>query len=924
LSEHDVIDEFLSAMREHGLETDDRIIADGTLHRFHVIGDKSGSQNGWYVLHAHDERPAGSFGCNKKFGNDAKFSWSAENKREFTPEEKRAWARKMEQARRDRERRETEARAAAAELASQIWEASEPATDHPYLTRKGVKSHGLRVGVWTVTNPETQEVTVISKNALLIPIKSGRTEIHSLQAIFPNDKNRLKRDRDFLKNGAKRGLFFTIGAALVDNTILIVEGYATGATLHESTGHLTVVAFDAGNLLHVAETFRKRLPDAKIVICADNDQWTERPVKNPGVTRAMEAANAADCIVAIPQFNDLSTKPTDFNDLAALEGHEAVKSIIDKALSIERVAGILSPPALASLDSKTDHPVDQGGKQASLNLSSLEKQGRFTVLGYDHGHYFIFHFGKSQILTYTKSDFTDNGLIELANINFWDEHFPTDKGIDRKAAFDWFVTVAHSRGIYDIDRIRGRGAWLDEGRNVYHHGGYLTVDTETVPVTELRSRYVYELKKSLPDPAPEALSDEDGRRILDVAKMFRWTKPASAALLAGWTFLAPICGALRWRPHLWITGSAGCGKSTALIQYANALIGESGIFAQGNSTEAGIRQELQADAIPVLYDEGEQNEEADKKRVQQILSLIRQASTESQARTLKGTPGGHALRFHIRSMFCLASIQVGIRHQADVDRLTILTLRRAGETAEAQKEWEALDDALHVTIRRDTTVSARMLRRAIELLPTIQQNIKIFGEVAAERFGRQREGDQYGTLLAGAWSLVSTSVATKADAERLIDSYDWSEHREKSDSDESMLALAALSEAHIRMPGGVTVTVYELVCAACEVGTASNHINKETADSILLRYGMRVRDGYIVLSNSSNELKRLMQGTTFEADLRGMLLRIHGADRNDNVAMKFNGVAAKCIRIPVGPMIDGEITKDQQVSARSDALWQDD
>jgi nucleoid-associated protein YgaU len=32
-------------------------------------------------------------------------------------------------------------------------------------------------------------------------------------------------------------------------------------------------------------------------------------------------------------------------------------------------------------------------------------------------------------------------------------------------------------------------------------------------------------------------------------------------LLAGWIALAPICGAMRWRPHLWLTAAAGAGKA---------------------------------------------------------------------------------------------------------------------------------------------------------------------------------------------------------------------------------------------------------------------------------------------------------------------------------------------------------------------------
>ncbi len=94
--------------------------------------------------------------------------------------------------------------------------------------------------------------------------------------------------------------------------------------------------------------------------------------------------------------------------------------------------------------------------------------------------------------------------------------------------------------------------------------------------------------------------------------------------------------------------------------FVHHLLGRLDLFAQGNSTEAGIRQTLNADARPVLFDESESNEENDARRIQAVLSLIRQSSTESEAQTFKGSASGEAMAFHIRSMFCLASIQVAL------------------------------------------------------------------------------------------------------------------------------------------------------------------------------------------------------------------------------------------------------------------------
>jgi putative DNA primase/helicase len=201
---------------------------------------------------------------------------------------------------------------------------------------------------------------------------------------------------------------------------------------------------------------------------------------------------------------------------------------------------------------------------------------------------------------------------------------------------------------------------------------------------------------------------------------------------------------------------------------------------------------------------------------------------------------------------------------------------------------------------------ARLLRRAIDLLPVTLENIRVFCHAAAKHFGTQRDGDQNGTLLAGAWSLISTRKATHEEAMEMIGRYDWSEHRDNSDTDEGSRALEALMEAHVRMRGGGEVTVYELVCAAFGEPTDITDLNQKTADALLQRYGMKVRGDRLLLSNTSNELRRLMASTPFGADYRGILLRLDGADRNDNKPSKFNGVQAKCISLPIGPIVSDE------------------
>lgn len=866
----------------------------------------------------------------------AGFKFNRGHQAKRSPDERRKFEAEREARRAADAAEAAQAQAVAAARAQAIWDAAGPApADHPYLVRKRIQPHGAR---WTAewvkewTSPETGEIRSIRHaNALLIPIWSAPGKLASLQAIVPgktigrkprDGERDERRDKDYLAGGAKLGCYFLFGRIKPDTAVVIIcEGFATGASLHEATSMPVMVAFDAGNLEPVAAALRAKLPAGRIVIAADNDQYhAPRGGKpyNPGVEAATKAAEAAKGVLAVPQFESRDGEPKDFNDLACEQGSGAVRETIQAALNPPAPAAPDAPPweGQSELPTVAPPPADGGGGDEDDEAAAAPANNReFAVMGYDKDKTYVFVHRKRQLMEVGNGTMGGIGLLQLAPLQWWEMHFPGDKGkVDNMAAANFLIQTGQQRGIFDPDFIRGRGAWSDEGRIVFHHGSHLSVDGVATDITAIQSRYIYELKRSMPGPDDAELTSDEGEYLLDLAGKFRWATPGSAALMAGWAALAPVCGALPWRPHIWITAQAGGGKSTALNKYVHWLLGGVDVFVDGSkSTEPGIRQKLHCDARPVLIDEAESNEEGDAKRMQNILALIRQASTESGAQTYKGTASGEALTFNVRSMFCLASIQVALKQKADIDRLTVLNLRSPtdAEKERAGEEWRVLRQALD-KLHQDDGLPSRLLRRSLNMLPITLKNIRVFTDAAADRFGRQRDGDQIGTMLAGAWSLISTEVASRDEALELIDRYDWTEHREMSDSDESHKALTALMEAHIRIDRGIEVTVFELVMAAVGKSQDGLDMRSEMANSFLQRYGLKVHGDMLQVSNTSVELKRLMSGTGFEADLRGALLRVPGATKGElgkdgrPKSVKFNGVSSKVVALPLKPIV-GEV-----------------
>lgn len=269
----------MTQLHDAGLEVEHLEI--GKLVRCKADGDKGGKRSGWYVVHefrldSGETVLVGRYGNWKRYGDRA--LEVVFDRPKLTAEERRQFKQQAEAARQKAADEKAERAREAAERAVRIWAGLPDSGSSPYLQRKKVKAYGLR----------------FSRGSIVVPVRRVDGGLVGLQFIAADGSKK------FLTGTAKRGAFHLIGNPSNGELLAVAEGYATAASVHEATGWPVAVAFDAGNLLPVAQAFRSRWPDARLVFCADNDAETEG---NPGVTKAKTAAAELGGVVAVPDFS---------------------------------------------------------------------------------------------------------------------------------------------------------------------------------------------------------------------------------------------------------------------------------------------------------------------------------------------------------------------------------------------------------------------------------------------------------------------------------------------------------------------------------------------------------------------------------------------------------------------------------------------
>ncbi|WP_414902476.1 hypothetical protein ACMT1E_04400 [Sphingomonas flavalba] len=334
-------------------------------------------------------------------------------------------------------------------------------------------------------------------------------------------------------------------------------------------------------------------------------------------------------------------------------------------------------------------------------------------------------------------------------------------GFNQKEVQRAMIIACAKRGLFDpIGRERGRGAHRgDDGEIVLHCGSGMLVGGKPGVRGRKRpqpswhrpgllGRYVYPNLPALEKPAdaaaPAALVDE----LLDRLETWRWKNGAiDAYLMLCWLGAASLGGALRNRPHLWITGPSGAGK-TSLQRMLRDLMGDWAIATE-DATEAGVRQLLNQDTLAVMFDEIEPDDGNSDVHTK-IVKLARLAYSGSSS--LRGTQNHESRQFVARSCFLFSSIHHHELPSQDRNRMAILHLTKFPPktpplTLPAEiKSWGAM-----------------LRRRLVEQWHRYDATLDAYQMEMLRQGYSGREQDTYGTLLACGDLLTHDSAPDRID-----------------------------------------------------------------------------------------------------------------------------------------------------------------
>ncbi|ASC05634.1 hypothetical protein S101468_01376 [Acetobacter pasteurianus subsp. pasteurianus] len=316
-----------------------------------------------------------------------------------------------------------------------------------------------------------------------------------------------------------------------------------------------------------------------------------------------------------------------------------------------------------------------------------------------------------------------------------------------------------SAGLFgDHIQIRRPGIWpTSEGMPVVHCGDRVLVGSKLeLPGTRIGNQ-IWAAAPAEPRPAEpcEAIDAREFQR--QVRELWDFRLEGSDIIVMGMLACAYYGAAIPWRPAGFLTGPAGCGKSSLLRVLQNAIPLK---FATNDASKAGIEQMVDGRAIPMLVDEA--SDRVDQRAARALLDLVLSATGGEGTKGARGGSDGIARKIAVAGSIIMASIRPPDMEAQHLGRFTLVEMQApkngADHTAEHREfaEWAK-------------EIGPKLWGRALAGWQRYSA-ARVILRAAVGRSGCQpREMDQMGSLLAGWWVLINDQVPTEAEADRAVE-----------------------------------------------------------------------------------------------------------------------------------------------------------
>ncbi len=821
--------ELLAQMADQNLYPGDFNL-DGKIHRFEV-DSKDSKKSGWVVAYQNHTRKSGELFIVAVYGNyrtGETFKFVSDGIK-LSAEDRKALKEQMAKASKIQEAVQTQYQENTSLEINKMWDSLPDTGTSEYLNKKGIKIDGIK----------------FSKDgkAFYIPMRDISGKIWSAQRI--NDDG----SKFFHPGGRVKGCFFTLGDPLKGNRIYVSEGCATAASIFLATGVPTIVAFNSGNLYEVARELSKKFRNKELIICGDDDRHTTKADGtpwNPGKESAEEAARICLTTPIFPKFPDPTAKFSDWNDLHCNFGIDCVRE----------------------------------------QLATIETKKSFVLaLGFKEKEYFFTSSANRQIVAI--SSFKEVDFLNLMTMDYWESLFPGAGAskVDWNTARSELMDQARQKGIFQARHVRGAGVWNDEGRIVVNMGDHLIVDNDRIELSDIKSKFFYTLGVTLNGLHSQPLTHSECDLFVRACSNFKWVKDDYSFLMAGALVISRVCGALPVRPHTWITGASQNGKSTLLEGLIRPIMGDPRIHVIGNTSEAGVRQSLKSDAIPVLFDEFETNGPGSVERISGCVELMRSAWSDTAAMIIKGGATGNAVSYQVRFSAIVSSIRTNLNNDADRSRFAVLELAPHGSD---QEHWKVLSELL---AQINDEYGDRLFARTVRMIPVLLDNFKKI-KIAMAKTANQRFGDQYGMLLAGYSILLQDEPINEAQANLLASHIKLEEERDNVKVADHDDCLTQLLTKKVSLEINMIRHEYSMSRAVKDA------INDDRVNEALQILGIRVKSDSVAICVKHTELESLAyRGTRWTNNWANSLSRLIGTEKNKAVWMA--GKNQKCVIIPM-------------------------